>query len=122
MINFRSPFTIAIILILVIIAGAMIGKSHWFNKLLTPSKVKEGTACTDSNGNPSTIVNGVCKEVVKDNTGADQQQRISQGPDTMRIIRVPYLLPQQTVVMNEYPETTYKYTGQDKYYFYYQKS
>lgn len=123
MINFRSPITIIIILVLAIIAGAMIGNSQWFGKLLTSiPKIKEGDACTDSNGNPSTIVNGVCKEVVKDNPSGDQSLRVSAGPDSMSIRRRPFTRPQATVVLAQYPATTYQYTGMDNYYYYYKKA
>ena len=37
--------------------------SKWFPK--TESTPKDGDACTDSNGNPSVIENGSCKEVSK---------------------------------------------------------
>jgi len=118
MINFKSPLTIAIIFILVIIAGVLIGNSIWLKNLLS-KKVKEGSACTDKNGNPSTIVDGVCKEVVILNPPAVEEQRVT-APDTTRIRR-NVTFPGIVISLPAYPGVNYKYTGKDNLFFNYQK-
>lgn len=123
MINFKSPITIAIILILVIIAGAMIGSSQWISNIFTSApKIKEGDACIDSNGNPSTIANGVCKEVVINPPAGETVRIVTPSVPTTLRIRKYGRSCQGAISVPQYPGVRYILIGSDRLFCYYRKA
>lgn len=124
MINFKSPITIAIILILVIIAGTMIGSSQWLNNLFTSApKIKEGDACKDSNGNPSTIVNGICKEIIINPPTGETARTIALPviPPTLKIRKFG-VFSSGMITVPEYPGVKWILIGSDRLFSYYKRA
>lgn len=104
------------VVVLIIVFRKSIGA--FFSPDNTP---QEGDACTDSNGNASTIVNGVCKEVVIPNPPiTDTTRVILNVPETVQILRRGACMP--TIQLAQYSGYTWNLYRSTYFYCYYRRA
>lgn len=93
-----NPFISLLIIAGIFVAGIFIGKSKWFNDLLskvlpTPAPLPNGTACTMPDGSAGKINGGVCvKDIGVPNTSPVERTKSNSSEDKLSTPNAPEFL------------------------------
>ncbi len=113
--TFFIVIAVIAVLVLIIVFRSQIGA------FFSPDKnPKEGDVCTDSNGNPSTIQNGVCKEIIINPPVEETIRVILNVPETVQIIRRGAC--RNTIQLAQYPGYIWNLYKSSYFYCYYRRA